>query len=239
MNQRISLLKVTSVAFLAVAALALTPSMARAQAPAGSLWYNGDADGVSALANEENTTVGQASVYEDFDVTAPVWNITSVFSDDLLTTNVTAVSYEIRTGISEGNGGTLLFSGTTSNYTVTATGRSAFGYTEYMVQANGLSIVLPALPLGQHYWLNVTPIGDGTGRSFNTTTSGMNAVGSPPGNDQNSFLNSADFGTNFLSTGADYSNGVIGTAIPEPGTWSLLAGGLGMVLAAYRRRRSG
>jgi len=51
------------------AALALTTT-AIAQAPPGSLWYNGDYNGVNALANERNTLVTQAAVYDDFNVTA-------------------------------------------------------------------------------------------------------------------------------------------------------------------------
>ena len=70
------------------------------------------------------------------------------------------------------------------------------------------------LPLGPTYWLNVTPIGNGTGRSFNSTTSGTNCVGTPCGNDQNAFFNSTYFGTYFTSTANegqpyDYSMGVI------------------------------
>jgi hypothetical protein len=71
-------------------ALALTAALALnttaiAQAPPGSLWYNGDWNGVNGLANERNTLVTQAAVYDDFNVTAPLgWHVTAVFSDNLL-----------------------------------------------------------------------------------------------------------------------------------------------------------
>jgi autotransporter-associated beta strand protein len=182
------------------------------------LWYNGDFNGVDRLANEQNTIVSQASVYDDFIVPAgQMWNVTAVFSDNLLNTVVTGASWEIRSGVSEGNGGTLIAFGTTGAPTVTPTGRSGFGFTEFMVQVNGLNIFLnPGT-----YWLNVTPIGNGTGRSLNSTTSGMNAVGQPPGNDMNAFFNSTFFGTNFTSTANegqpfDYSMGVIGAGPPQP-----------------------
>ena len=60
----------------ALLALALTAALvlnttAIAQAPPGSLWYNGDFNGVNGLANERNTVVSQAAVYDDFNVTAP------------------------------------------------------------------------------------------------------------------------------------------------------------------------
>ena len=184
-----------------------------------TLWYNGDFDGVNGLANERGTTVAQASVYDNFAVTAATgWNIESVFSNNLMNTNVTGASWEIRSGITAGNGGTLVASGSTLTPVVTPTGRSGFGFTEFQVKVTGLNVHLPALPAGQFYWLNVTPMGDGTGRSFDSSTGGMNAIGTPPGNDQNAFFDSTDFAAVFLPTGDpsvgqpfDFSMGVIGT----------------------------
>jgi len=71
-------------------ALALTAALvlnttAIAQAPPGSLWYNGDYNYVNGLPNERNTLVTQAAAYDDFNVTAPLgWNVTAVFSDNAL-----------------------------------------------------------------------------------------------------------------------------------------------------------
>jgi hypothetical protein len=224
---------------LAVTAAFALNTTAVAQAPPGSLWYNGDFDGVNALANERNTLIAQAAVYDDFIVTG-LWHITAIFSDNLLNTVVTGADWEIRTGISEGNGGTLVASGTTSSPTVTATGRSGFGYNEFMVEVTGLSLNLAP----GAYWLNVTPVGNGTGRSFNTTTSGTNCVGTPCGNDDNAFWNSTSFGAGFrhiddtVCTGChDFSNGVIGSVIPEPATVALLTCGVGALLIVVRRRR--
>jgi hypothetical protein len=232
----------------AVVALALTAAFvlnttAIAQAPPGSLWYNGDWNGVNGLANERNTAVTQAAVYDDFDVTGPLgWHVTAVFSDNLTNAGlpITGADWEIRTGISEGNAGTLVASGTTNSPLVINTGRGLVG-PEYMVEVTGLNVFLPMLPSGQHYWLNVTPVGNGTGRSFNSTTSGMNCVGTPCGNDQNAFFNSTYFGTYFTSTAnqgqpSDFSNGVIGTVVPEPATVALLTCGVGALLAVRRRR---
>ena len=125
------------------------------------------------------------------------WDITDVFSDNLMSTNVTGATWEIRSGITPGNGGTLVASGMTVTPTVTATGRSGFGFTEFQVKVSGLSVHLPQLPAGQFYWLNVTPIGDLDGRSFDSDTSGANAVGSPAGNDMNAFFDSDFFGATF------------------------------------------
>ena len=185
--------------------------------PDGSstLWYNGDFNGVNGLANEENTSIGSgqfASVYDNFIVPSPGWNVTAVFSDDLENTNVTGATWEIRQGVAEGTGGTLIASGMTTTPMVTPTGRSGFGFTEFMVEVTGLNVNLPP----GTYWLNVTVVGDLSGRSFDSTTSGANCVGTPCGNDQNAFFNSNFFGANWQSTAeqgqpSDFSMGVIGT----------------------------
>ena len=223
---------------LALTAAFALNTTAIAQAPPGSLWYNGDFNGVNGLANERNTIITQAAVYDDFNVTAPLgWSVTAVFSDNLASTVITGADWEIRTGISQGNAGTLIASGTTSSPTVTPTGRSGFGYTEYMVEVTGLNVFLPMLPSGQHYWLNVTPVGNGTGRSFNSTTSGTNCVGTPCGNDQNAFFNSTYLGVYFESLPYDFSNGVIGTVVPEPSFWAMVAIGAVVLIGVQRLRR--
>src|SRR6266513_920203 len=110
-------------------------------------------------ANDKNTSLGSgqfASVYDDFIVPSPGWSVTSVFSDNLANTNVTGALWEIRQGVSEGNGGTLIASGMTMTPVVTPTGRSGFGFLEYMIEVIGLNVSLPP----GIYWLNVTPIGD-------------------------------------------------------------------------------
>jgi hypothetical protein len=230
-----------SLPVLFVATALVLNTTAIAQAPPGSVWYNGDFNGVNGLANEENTTISQAAVYDNFIVPAGGRTLAGFFSDNLASTVITGADWEIRTGVSEGNGGTLVASGSTSSPIVTPTGRSGFGYTEYTVEVTGLNLFLPTLPSGQFYWLNVTPVGDGTGRSFNSTTSGANAIGQPRGNDQNAFFNSTFFGAFFTNTAnenvpGDFSMGVIGIEIPEPATWALLTGGLGALLVVLRRR---
>jgi hypothetical protein len=225
------------------AALALKTTTI-AQAPPGSLWYNGDFNYVNAIPNERDTLVSQAAVYDDFDVTASQgWHVTAVFSNNMLFVNppgyVAGADWEIRTGISEGNPGTLVASGTTQTPLVTFTFRTQ---NEFMVEVTGLNVVLPMLPSGQHYWLNVTPVGNGTGLYFNSDTSGLNCVGTPCGNDDNAFFNSTFFGTYFTNTNnydgqPDFSMGVIGTVVPEPATVALITCGVGALLIAVRRRR--
>jgi hypothetical protein len=224
---------------LALTAMFALNTTAVAQAPPGSLWYNGDFDGNNGLSNERNTIITQAAVYDGFNVTSPAWNATAVFSDDLVSTVITGADWEIRTSLSNGNAGTLIASGTTNSPIVTPTGRIGFGFTEYMVEVTGLNVFLPMLPSGQHYWLNVTPVGNGTGRSFISTTSGTNCVGTPCGNGMLTFFNSTYFGVYFGGPGGpDYSMGVIGNVVPEPATVALLTCGVGALLIALRRRRA-
>jgi hypothetical protein len=84
------------------AAFALNTT-AIAQAPPGSLWYNGDFNSVNGLANERNTAVTQAAAYDDFNVTSPLgWHVTAVFSDNLENTVITAADWEIRTASPKG-----------------------------------------------------------------------------------------------------------------------------------------
>src|SRR5439155_4363046 len=164
--------------------------------PPNALWYNGDFDNVDGLTNEENTfATGFSHIYDDFNVNDPAgWDVDSVFSDNLASTNITSATWEIRQGVSAGNGGTLIASGMTVTPVVTPTGRSGFGFTEFMVEVTGLSVHLAP----GTYWLNVTPVDnlDG-GRSFDSTTSGANCIGTPCGQGDNAFLDSTLFFANF------------------------------------------
>ncbi|MEO8951140.1 MAG: dockerin type I domain-containing protein [Chthoniobacterales bacterium] len=189
--------------------------------PGNALWYNGDFDGTNGLANEQDDSLGAgvfAHTYDDFIVTdANGWDVTSVLSNNLEDLNITGATWEIRQGITEGDGGTLIASGMTTTPIVTATGRNAFGFNEFSIEVPGLTVHLDATGQNPHYFLNVTPIGDGiNGRSFVSTTSGANAVGQPPGNNQNAFFDSPFFAAVFTSTANegqpyDFSMGVNGT----------------------------
>ena len=176
-----------------------TPTPTPTPPPAGALWYNGDFDGVDGLTNEQDTFAdGYSRIYDDFNVPdAEGWDVNSVFSNNLASTNISSATFEIRQGVSDGNPGTLIASGTTVTPEVTPTGRSGFGFIEFMVQVNGLSIHLDP----GDYFLNVTPVDnlDG-GRSFNSTTSGANCIGTPCGDNANSFLDSTLFGAFFAPT---------------------------------------
>jgi hypothetical protein len=226
-------------------------------------WYNGDSDGFATKINEVGGSSGTGLIYDDFVVGSGGVNITGVFSNDLVLnipssgadTNapgvVTQASWEIRSGVSAGNAGTLLDSGTASA-TQTATGLTfnSGAYAVYDIQITGLNVNLgPGT-----YWLAVAP-DFGASTSYNSyiaTTYGFNGVGTPKAQDGNSFWNDPGFGDDFVAavtaTGADsadgtnnvdFSMGVDGTVatIPEPGTAGLGAGALFLLgLAAAARR---
>lgn len=217
-----------------VLALALFAAAGTANAGNITAFYGGDLDGRNGLADEFNTVVSDAYVFDDFR-----WNggtVCQLFGNYLSDlTQVAGFQYEIRSGLGLGNGGTLVASGDTNGARTWApTGRTAFGFREYNLNADVPDFNLPA----GTYHLGIRPKGNGSGRAFMSTTSGANSVGGPIGNG-NAFFQSTFFGVNYgrvedqLGTGPwDFSQGV--RTIPAPGAAALL--GLG-ALAAGRRRR--
>jgi hypothetical protein len=202
-------------------------------------WYNGDFDGRNG-GNISNNPGFQSNIYDDFNVGGPGWMVTGVFGNVLTQQggDFTALNWEIRSGVSVGSGGTLVASGTGAP-TNTLTGGSGFGYTEYKVRVTGLNVNLAP----GTYWLGLGVVSaSGVNNQFMSTTSGANAIGTPPGNNGNSFWNSSSFGFNWVDVqtvlGAgtwDFSMGVEANPVPEPA--SLIALGTGIAAIVARRRR--
>ncbi len=211
----------------------------------GCLFYGGDFDvnnpNANGLANETDAIVGGspygAATYQNFTLSSNS-TATGLFSNNLSGLNPSSGYWEIRTGVSEGNGGTLVASGTGA-VTQAATGRSGFGFTEYGDEVDGLSVSLNG---GTMYWMAVVP-NDPTNanRSFNSNTFGINALGTQTSNLQ--FWNSAFFGVNFTNANNEgvfqtFSDGVIGSVVPEPSSLIMLGSGLVAVAGVIRRRLS-
>jgi hypothetical protein len=238
------------------------PSPARA----GVLWYNGDFDNRDALPNGTagiNFNGGFAEVskvYDNFVVPAgQTWQITSVFSTDEILYHsgkpVTTASWQILSGVSPGNGGTVVVSGDSAATMTAVAPQAGFTYVdpEFKIVATIPTVTLTA----GTYWLSVIP--DDTSPDFGDqalveTTSGANAVGTPPGNDGNSFISNnlpaggpgSDFFTpvSTIEGGGtwDFSMGVGGTAtgVPEPSSLALVAiGGIGALTLVRRRKVKG
>ena len=125
------------------------------------LFYGGDLDVASPNAagmSDENTLliVGGSSTYSAVNipagVTATVYGILYNIQADAAF-DPPQGTYDIRTGVSDGDGGTSIASGT-GTVEVQATGRNFLGLNEYTV---ALSFT-PAVTLTSgEYWFNVTP----------------------------------------------------------------------------------
>jgi hypothetical protein len=221
-------------------------------------WYNGDPDFGGELINETGRSIGSAFVFDDFVVGAGGVNITGVFSNDTLAPvsglispgnqgssgvlGISTASWQIRSGVSAGNGGTLIASGDgTASFTDLGAG---VGGEVYTVDVNGLNVNL----LAGTYWLSVAPDISNSLNSGLSRTAGANAVGSPMAHDGNSFINAPGIGDNYapatnLLSGTtadggflDFSEGVAtAAASPEPGTVFLCVAAA-LLLAVIGRR---
>ena len=229
-----------------VAGLLVASDLICGKAAGGNLWYNGDLDQRDSLVNQTGLVDGLVS--DNFVVpVGKTYTITGVFSNDAMYVDPTGLKltahWEIRSGVSAGGGGILLASGDgpdSASFTGQTFSHGDTGVPVFTNQVNGLSVTLgPGM-----YWLAVAP-DLSEGNSFIVTTSGSGAIGSPPGNDGNSFISSTYFGLTFVPTSAppiegsrtrDYSMGLIGTSatICEPS--SLILGLIGSAGYGCTRR---
>jgi len=169
------------------------------------LFYGGDLDTSSSNAagmSDENTLLilGGSSTYGELDIPAGttvtvkglLFNIQASAAFDPLTG-----SYDIRTGVSEGDGGSSIASGS-ANISVAQTGNNFLGLYEYSV-----AVVFPPVTLASGaYWVNVTPNCtnplDGSCSLFrqfvSNTTGRANALHESWQPEHEMFLNSGYFG---------------------------------------------
>ncbi|MGB8916901.1 MAG: hypothetical protein WCC89_08585 [Candidatus Sulfotelmatobacter sp.] len=198
------------------------------------LFYGGDLNtsvpNAAGMSDENTLFIPGSSTYGNLTVVGGVTvTVTGILFNVQADANFDpqTASYDVRTGVSEGEGGTSIASGT-ANTQVAATGRNFLGLNEYTV---AVQLSTP-LVLGEGaYWFNLTPTCtngavDGScsaGRFFvSNTTQRTNSVN---GGDQalgQMYLNSSFFGFSWAnwcdsSLGfnvrqcADLSFGLIGT----------------------------
>jgi len=209
----------------------------------GCVFYGGDLDlndpNQNGLANENDQVVSGnpygAATFQTYQSTGGP--IGGLFTNNLSTLNPASGYWEIRTGVSEGNGGSLVASGTATgaNFSHLPTGRSDFGYTEY-TDAVKVSANLAA----GTYWFAVVPQDpNNAGRSFNSNANThLNSVGIQEDGDQ--FFNSAFFGANYTNANNEgvfnnFSDGVL-QGVPEPSSLIMLGSGLVAAAGVVRRR---
>jgi hypothetical protein len=209
-------------------------------------FFGGYADGVTAVPTGNNAFgTFNRLVYDDF---------TFDLAGDIITFGMIGMNntgspggmyYEIRSGVSVGNGGTLLFSGITGNGiflplpvdgSVGTPPMGASGQYVRFIAGTGIPIHLDP----GTYWIGLAPV-EGFGSLDVTSTQGLGAVGHPINNGNAFYFETGNPAANFSSLGANDFGLEVNTAqntnvIPEPGTWTLLM--LGAAGLFYSRRVS-
>jgi len=174
------------------------------------LFYGGDLNPTDANADgftDENTLLitGGSSTYGAINIpSGPNANVTGLVFQVLATAafDPFTATWDIRQGVSEGNGGTDVASGSGS-VAVSATGRTAFGLYEYTVSLTFSTVTL----VPGEYWFNLEPqclnTLDGSCTVFrqfaSNTTQETNAVNGGWQPDDMMFLNSGYFGATWAN----------------------------------------
>ena len=196
-----------------------------------AVFYAGDVANVGGCRAQVNYPIGfDSRLYDNFTL-GQATNIDGLSASFSINgTNATSVSWEIRSGVQAGSGGTLLYSGTNA---CTNTYENTWSTYKYVAS-------IPTITLGPgDYYLSISANG-GSDWIYVAGTLGDNAVGGPIA-DGKSIWNCPQFGFNWLpvevvNNGNSFNcaYGLTGTAVvPEPS--SILTLSLGVL--AFRRRR--
>lgn len=181
--------------------------------PQGDCWFNGTTDFRSGFTSERNTDVAESWTFDDVQWTGGrVTGFRGNFTTTRGTQQFSAVDLIIYQGLAEGTFGTLIVDRPDiTNFTLTPTGNKE----DELLMVADLGGQAFNLDPGT-YHVGIRLVGVGTGRrAFVVTTSGADAVGTPPGNNGQTFIQSNFFG---IPLPTDWQN-VVG-----PGTWDVSYG---------------
>jgi hypothetical protein len=234
--QKTQLVLLAVLAVVSIAVAQAPPRVTSRVPPIGSpppyckpcLFYGGDFDANNlnsgTVANEMSLLVSQAAVYVPFNVPAgKTWTVTGAF---MIINSMTSVIdpaqayWEIRSGVSSGNGGTLVASGTSP-----AAYKPTQGTNLYALLVKNISVPLT----GGRYWVSVVPIctNPNDGACSQAQYFSVDVEDMPPPHHfgplepvDDSFLNSSFFNDNwvalnpfFCGAGCDrFSAGILGTS---------------------------
>ncbi len=187
------------------------------------LFYGGDGIGEVVLENLKHDTVTSA-IYDDFTVTDDGWRIDALQAYVGAFENAlpSAAEWEIRSGMSEGNGGVVVAAGRTTEFTWTLTGVKGPALFEHVFRID-IADQKIVLPRGTYHLLLRPEMSLSELMAFLYITKGANGVGGPLGNG-NSFLNSPGYHYNYRSITTlpgqtppvDFRYTIEGTVIRKP-----------------------
>ncbi|HEV7300747.1 MAG TPA: hypothetical protein VGN72_15380 [Tepidisphaeraceae bacterium] len=217
-------------------------TMATSHVSAAVLFYGGDVSKATFQGhapNYESPANYFDRNYNAFTVPASqTWTVQGLFANIVVQDGesvgaITQGRFDIRQGMSAGNGGTVIASGTTSA-SAAFTGEMVI-FDLYPVAS--LTASLPAaltLPAGD-YWVAFTPFSQTQNRLLLASTERANSIGTSTGP---SLRNSNFFDLNY-DAGAAFAQsiGLNGTSVPEPATLTFIGGTA--VLLLLRRPAGG
>ena len=204
-------------------------------------FFGGYADGVTSFPTFTRNGSTQI-VYDDFtfDVAGDIDSFALIGMSNLDLGSTAAIYYEIRSGVSSGNGGVLLFSGFFPGVVFSALptdgsfGTPPAGATgTYGVLSAGVGAASAIHLAAGTYWIGLAPLAS-FGTFDVTSTQGLGGYGHP-------LNNGNGFDTNFASTGTNdwgLRIGTLASTVPEPSTVSLLGlAGLAVLCRRFRANR--